>query len=1153
MMKISNRSRPKKTKMGRLRRPSIDSQPGCERLEARNLLAGDLWHNAEMPADVNHDSQLTPIDALLVINELNASNSGTRAAIPDRPMFYDVSGDRNLTPVDALLVINALNAEGENGMLVQIRLEVTDLENNPITTVGVGEDFIVRGFVTDLTGRADGGVFAAYLDVNYDQGLVAVDGPISYGDDYPNDHSGNTDTAGVINEVGAFDGFDPLGTAERLLFSIPMTSTAPGAVTFDADPADVLPRHDVLVFGIPEGETSPTVPSDKIMYVDATLTVGGDSQPVAVDDSYETSAGTLLTVDAENGVLANDTDPNGDPLTASVVTTTANGVLTLNANGSFTYTPNDNFTGADTFTYVANDGTQNSNEATVTITVNAENTAPVAVEDTYTVDEDVVLEGTSVLANDTDADEDTLTAVLGTGPENGTLELNADGTFTYTPELNFNGTDSFTYMANDGQADSAPATVTINVTPVNDGPTAVADSYTTPVETALTVVQASGLLANDTDVDGNPLTATVETQPSNGTLTLEADGSFTYTPNAGFSGADTFTYRANDGTVDSDPATVTITVSATDVSVRIILRTVDSEGNPIDSVAPGGEFTLQAFVQDVSEEPREGVFAAYMDLLFASELVTAGGPITYGADYPNTQTGTISEEEGLVDEVGAFDGFDPLGSGELLVFSIPFTADAVGTAVFQSEAADLLPAHAILLFGDDVAVPADQVEYGTVSLTIEEQGEPPTAVDDSYTTDEDIVLMVPVATGVLANDTNPNEGPLTAVLVDSPANGLVTLSGNGAFSYTPNQDFNGTDTFTYRAMTSGAPSSNVATVTITINPLNDAPVAQDDEYQLQDPSGSLIVSAIDGVLANDTDAEGDELTAELVSNPANGTLTFNADGSFTYTPTSTTVGLDTFTYRANAGGQSSEPATVTIEIGDQRPSTLSGFVYMDGDNDGVRQTNNVAFGDVVITLTGTNLLGEDVRQSVRTAADGSYQFIDVLRGTYTITETQPILIIDGKDTINGQLSLRNDRFVVDVPGGSNLTGYNFGERGLQPQFIGNPLFFASRSKNGLFAAIGPSGEQAWYCFDAGWSNLASINVQLSSNGSSAELTGIDLDGNTITNTVVVTGNRNVRVLGDMRQGMLVRLDGTASDFGLVDTGEGEFDPAAVDAAFGEGG
>jgi VCBS repeat-containing protein len=284
--------------------------------------------------------------------------------------------------------------------------------------------------------------------------------------------------------------------------------------------------------------------------------------PAAAADAYSTAEDTPLTV-AAPGVLGNDTDPDGDSLSAVVVSGPAHGSLDLNADGGLTYTPAANFNGTDTFTYRASDGTAQSNPATVTMTVTPVNDPPAATDDAYSTAEDTLrtVPAPGVLANDTDLDSSTLTAAVVTGPGHGTLNLNGDGSFTYTPAANFNGTDTFTYRASDGTAQSSPATVTITVTASSDAPVAADDAYTTDEDTALTVA-APGVLGNDSDPDGDQLTAVVASGPGHGSLTLSADGSFTYTPATNYNGTDSFTYRVSDGTLQSDPATVTITVNA---------------------------------------------------------------------------------------------------------------------------------------------------------------------------------------------------------------------------------------------------------------------------------------------------------------------------------------------------------------------------------------------------------------------------------------------------------------------------------------------------------------------------------------------------------------------------------------------------------------
>src|SRR6185437_3540149 len=319
-----------------------------------------------------------------------------------------------------------------------------------------------------------------------------------------------------------------------------------------------------------------------------------NNPPAARDDSYATAEDTPLTV-AAPGVLGNDSDADGDPLSvpAASVTAPAHGTAAVNADGSFTYTPAADFNGTDTFTYHASDGTAPSTAATVTITVTPVNDPPAARDDNYATAEDTPLTvpAPGVLGNDSDADGDPLSvpAASVTAPAHGTAAVNADGSFTYTPAADYNGTDSITYHASDGTAPSTAATVTITVTPVNDPPAARDDNYRTEEDTPLstTASKMAGVLANDSDADGDPLTAVLVTGPAHGTLSLNSNGSFTYTPAAGFSGTDSFTYRATDGVLGSNAATVTITVvrPGTPVAVDDSYRT--GQDTPLMVPPPG--------------------------------------------------------------------------------------------------------------------------------------------------------------------------------------------------------------------------------------------------------------------------------------------------------------------------------------------------------------------------------------------------------------------------------------------------------------------------------------------------------------------------------------------------------------------------------------
>ncbi|MBA3943843.1 MAG: tandem-95 repeat protein [Herpetosiphonaceae bacterium] len=295
------------------------------------------------------------------------------------------------------------------------------------------------------------------------------------------------------------------------------------------------------------------------------ITVNHVNQPpVAQNDSYSINENTPLTV-AAPGILGNDSDVDGNPLTAVLGTRTDpahSTAFTFNPDGSFSVTPATNYTGVLYFTYQASDGQALSNEVTVSITVNAVNQAPVATDDSYTTNENTPLTvaAPGVLQNDSDVDSPTLTAQLVSGPSHGQLTLNSDGSFTYTPTTNYSGDDSFTYQASDGQLTSNVATVSITVNHVNQTPVAQDDSYSTNENTPLTVA-APGVLGNDSDVDSVNLTAQLVSGPSHGQLTLNSNGSFAYTPTTNYSGADSFTYRASDGQALSNVATVSITVN----------------------------------------------------------------------------------------------------------------------------------------------------------------------------------------------------------------------------------------------------------------------------------------------------------------------------------------------------------------------------------------------------------------------------------------------------------------------------------------------------------------------------------------------------------------------------------------------------------------
>ena len=774
----------------------------------------------------------------------------------------------------------------------------------------------------------------------------------------------------------------------------------------------------------------------------------------AFPDSYQVDEDMTLTVDASQGVLEND-DGGDEVLTATVVNPPTNGNVSLNSDGSFTYTPNPNFSGEDSFTYMAMSGTDDSNVAEVTIVVDPVNDPPVGNSDSYTTQEDVVLTVSAaqgVLQNDTDADGDNLVATIATQASNGVLVLLSDGSITYTPDADFSGDDSFTYTVSDGTEISAPISVTLEVTNVDDPPVADVDSYTVSEDESLTVGTADGVLANDTDVEGATLTAQITSQPSNGAVALNSDGSFTYTPIANFFGTDTFRYRASDGVSDSAETEVTINVSG-------VADDPTANDDSFDVSNNGLSQSLDVLANDIGE-PNVDQALTITEVTQGSEGGTVtldGGTLNYtpaeGFVGEETFTYTVEDTDGLTDtatvtinvtEVGdsAISGFvfidrnsngvrdtnEPGIPGSLVrltgtdkagnsVNETFLTTDTgfysfeelpSGTyAVHQSQPAATVDGMAsadmddvvireneianIVLTGDQTLIennfgeqtlraefisiawffassgngnPDAQTLRNLVAMAEERAGNAalaasiragstegpantaPVAFADDYSVAENGELTVSTTDGVLANDTDANDDPLTANLANGVTNGTLSLEADGSFTYTPDADFTGTDSFTYTA-SDGVDSSNQVEVEITVT-ANTAPVASTDSYTVAE-NGELTVDAAEGVLANDTDTDGDTLTANLDDTTQNGTLTFNSDGSFTYTPDDDFAGVDSFTYTASDGADSSNQALVTIIVDDDVP-------VQTGDNE-FTISENTPSGTVIGSVTPSAALG----------------------------------------------------------------------------------------------------------------------------------------------------------------------------------------------------
>jgi VCBS repeat-containing protein len=630
-------------------------------------------------------------------------------------------------------------------------------------------------------------------------------------------------------------------------------------------------RGDVFVFGdaVFRGSLAGAPLSAPIVAVMAPK----NATPVALDDAYAATEDTTLTVGAAAGVLANDSDPEGDPLAVSLVSGPTKGTLTLSPNGAFTYVPNSNANGTDTFRYRAADGTL-ADGATVTITIAPVNDAPVAHADAANVPET----GSTVLgvrANDVDLDGDALTiTALGTGATAGTVTTDG-ANVTYTPVASADTlavgeslTDTFTYTVTDAGGATSTATATITVVGANDAPVAVDDAAGIGENgSPLTVL----VLANDNETDASDTiavsavdtTGTLGGVTNNGTdVTYDPAGAFE-SLGVGDTATDTFTYTVSDGHGGTDTGLVTITVTGANDAP-------DAVGDAAGVAEDGPAATVDVRANDTDVDG---------DTLTVTAVDT---------------TGTV----GTVTNNGTDVTYDPAGAFESL---------GVGDTDTDTFTYTVSDGHG----GTDDA---------TVTMTITGVNDAPVAVDDTVTVDEDST-----GTDVLANDTDVDGDPLTITGVSAVTGGGTVTNHGTSVTYDTNGDFESlgdgdtaTATFTY-TIGDGNGGTDTATVTVTITGVNDAPDAVADGASRTEDGGGIDVL----VLANDTDVEGDALTVTAVDNTGTvgladvqggGThVRYRTQGVFD----SLAVGesaTDTFTYTVSDGNGGTDTATVTITI-----------------------------------------------------------------------------------------------------------------------------------------------------------------------------------------------------------------------------------------------
>ena len=570
---------------------------------------------------------------------------------------------------------------------------------------------------------------------------------------------------------------------------------------------------------------------------------------------------------------------------------------------------------------------------------------PLAAQgDSATVAEDTSIE-IDVLAND--GDRDGLTIQTFTNGANGAVTQTAGG-LTYAPTLNYNGPDSFTYDVTDND-ETQTVTVNVTVTPVNDAPVATDDGATVVAGGSVAV----DVLDNDDDADGDALTVTAASGASNGLVAFTPQG-VTYTPAAGFTGTDRFTYDVSDGQGGTDTATVDVTVTPVPVSPTGTVSLVPSNTGflrPNETVS----FALTT----APDFPMFDSFEAfltydasaleYKGAVFSSIFDTSSGQAASAPPPPTDAEGEITLD-GLFTGT-AFTG-DPAG-GETVV-TLTFEARTAGTAEISLEGSD----NGFFFFGGGTPILVDPVSAQVEVNSL------PTATADAAVVAEDASVVI----DVLDNDDDVDAGDMLSIAdVTQGSNGKVEVT-TGGLLYTPKADFAGTDTFTYSVF--DGKETVQATVTVDVTAVNDAPIALPGAATVAE-DGTITIDLNDLV----SDVDGPSLTF-TVGEVSSGTTTI-LNGVVTYTPAGDYNGPASFDYTVS-DGEFTATATVdvTVEAVNDRPVAVADTLELD---------ENTSM-DVDVLANDTDVDGDTL--SVKSVNPGTNGSVSLVGGVVTYTPNE---------------------------------------------------------------------------------------------------------------------------------------------------------------------
>uniref|UniRef100_UPI00223FDABE tandem-95 repeat protein n=6 Tax=Vibrio parahaemolyticus TaxID=670 RepID=UPI00223FDABE len=652
--------------------------------------------------------------------------------------------------------------------------------------------------------------------------------------------------------------------------------------------------------------------------------------PVTLDAIEEDGGSIIITTEE---LLSNVDDEDKDTLSVeNLIIDKGNGTLVDNGDGTWTFTPQIDDDTEVSFTFDIIDDEDLVVSGSANLDILPINDAPNAENDVITTEEDTAVT-IDVLVNDSDVEGDVLSIQSASVPsEQGSVDI-VDGKLVFTPAENFNGEATITYIVTDGDL-TDEANVTVTVTPVNDSPVAVDDTVSTQEDTVVTI----DVLPNDSDVDGDKLSIQSASVPEAQGKVEIVEGKLVFTPAENFNGDAEITYTVTDGQL-TDEAKVTVTVNPVNDAPTIKVDAVES----ITEDAVSIDTVVAALTVRDTDTPED-------QLAVSLENNSNGYFVLVGDEVKLTQAGVdaVNNDElnlkGLTISASVSDGVNPtaIDSDSLIVNRVndaPTVENAIADQVL-SEDFDTYTIDLNEVFKDTdsslefsvsgnnsiqisivsgvatITPTADWNGKETITFTAKDpSGESISQivnftvapVADIVADNATVVEDTPTIIKVLGNDTFEGDDQVVSLDTNNgPANGTVSVNPDGSVTYTPNDNYHGTDSFTY-IVTSGGVSEST-TVNVDVTPVNDAPVAKDDIATTQEDTAVTI-----DALPNDTDADGDKLSIESASVPKDQGTVEVVDGKLVFTPAENFNGDAEITY-AVTDGQLTDEAKVTVTV-----------------------------------------------------------------------------------------------------------------------------------------------------------------------------------------------------------------------------------------------